>query len=148
MIVVVFVWTNIPILWAGFITIYFENDQFYHIMHILLIWIFLAFHESQIFISLDILFVIFAFLWSTLWISCKFLEQSIMYTPYIFSRFNIWFLYYIIILTNFVYEQYLIKLNNFWSRFYVIDYKYKYLLPGSMLFCSKLKNCIILQAAD
>lgn len=28
--------------------------------------------------------VIFAFLWSTLWISCNFLEQIIMYTPYIF----------------------------------------------------------------
>lgn len=130
---------------AGFITIYFDDDQFYHIMHILLVWIFLTFHESQIFISLDIFFVIFAFLWSTLWISCNFLEQSITYTPYILI-FDLFIT--LIILTIFVYEQYLIKLNNFWSRFYVIDYKYKYLLPGSMLFCSKLKNCIILQAAD
>lgn len=56
MIVVVFVWTNIPIFSVGFKTIYFEDDQFYHIMHTLLIWIYLTFHESQIFISLDIFF--------------------------------------------------------------------------------------------
>lgn len=148
MIIVVFVWTNIPIFLAGFITIYFEDDQFYHIMHIILVWIFLTFHESQIFIFLDI------FLGSFLHSSGHY-ESYVIFWNRVLCIHHIFFpglifdfFITVIILTIFVYVQYMIKLSNFWSRYYVMDYIYKYLLPGSMLFCSKLKNCIILQAAD
>lgn len=146
MIVVVFVWTNIPIFLAGFITIYFEDVQFYHIMHILLVWIFLTFHESQIFISLDI-FLSFLHSSGEHYESHVIFWNRLLCIHHIFSPGLIFdFLITVIIFTNFVYEQYtcMIRLNNFWCRYYVMDYMYKYLLSGIMLFCSKLKNCIIL----
>lgn len=71
--------------------------------------------------------------------------NRLLYIHHIFSPGLIFdFLITVIIFTNFVYEQYMIKLNYFWCRYYVMDYMYKYLLSGIMLFCSKLKNCIIL----
>lgn len=150
-IVVVFVWTNIPIFLGGF---------YYNILWW---WPILPYHAYFTWQCMNIsdipwisnIYFFGHFFLSFLHSSGQHYESHVIFWNRVLCIHHIFFsglifdfFITVIILTNFVYEQYMIKLNNFWSRDYVMDYMYKYLLPGSILFCSKLKNCIILQAAD